>query len=321
MRTYDTKIGERIVTIIYRYKSEGIGYNELLRQSGYAKNTIDDWLERLRKSKPEIVKELPKVPIHLTEYAIKELQNRNLTIPIDSRKKIINNQRKLIVGSSNHTSIAVALILCLASFGVDRYKLESGLGSIIHRDPIDQNKSYSYKAEKNDGISIEDITYRFVTFRNNQPNKQSSLPENKINMSNNELFGYIRLTKSRAANLIDDLVKHNPPIFTPIENNNIDNIPSIKKKYKIKDSLLEDFIKNCIMAYNTDVSERLKFSYIYELMNKSYNNPFKNWMKKVYGNNRKIIELFDYMDYEKNQLKNKSPNTVSSLKNHYLKYI
>ena len=321
MRTYNEKIGDIIVKIINSYEPNGIGYNELVRQSGYAKNTITNWLDRLRNTKPEIVKKSPMIPIHLTEYAIKGIEIGNFAIPIDSRKEIKNNQKKLIERPSNNTKVAIALILCLASFGIYRYKEELGLGSIIHRDPIDQDKSYSYKAEKSNGISIDDITNKFVNIRNNQPDKKSSFPGKKINMINDELFGAIRLTKNSATKLIHDLVNYNPPILTSIENNNIDKITSIKVKYKVKDSLLEDFIQKCILAYNMDVSERLKFAYIYELLNKSYTKPFKKWMKKIYGNKRKLTELFDYMNYEKNQLKTKSPITISSQKKHYLKYI
>ena len=70
-----------------------------------------------------------------------------------------------------------------------------------------------------------------------------------------------------------------------------------------------------------DVSERLKYAYIYKLLNKRYINQYKKWMAKLYGHKRKITELFDHMEYEKNQLKDKSTDTISSLKNYYLKYI
>lgn len=321
MRTYDEKIGKRIIDIINSYEPKGIGYNQLVRQSDYAKKTIERWLSILKNSKPEIVKKLPKIPIHLTEYAINEIKNGNLAIPVDSRKKIKNNQEKPISRPSNYPSVTIALVLCLATFGVDKYKIGIGLGSVRHRDPIGQNKSYSYKTVTNEGISIDDITYKFVNLRNNQPKKETSLPENKINMSNDELFGYIRVTKNKATKLLDDLAKHNPPILTPVENNNIEEITNIKTRYKIKDKLLEGFIKKCILAYNMDVSERLKFAYIYKMLNKAQILQYKKWMNKLYGKNRKITELFDYMDYERNQLKNKSPLIVSSLKKHYFKYI
>ena len=68
-------------------------------------------------------------------------------------------------------------------------------------------------------------------------------------MSNDELFGYVRLRKNDATKLIDLLIKHNPPNITPIENNYINNIIDMQMRYKIKEKLLEDFIKKCILAY------------------------------------------------------------------------
>jgi hypothetical protein len=48
MRFYDIKIGYKIIDIVYVHKLNGIGRNELVRSSGYAKDTIDEWLDRLR---------------------------------------------------------------------------------------------------------------------------------------------------------------------------------------------------------------------------------------------------------------------------------
>ena len=321
MRTWNEKIGKKIIEIIYSYEPKGMGFNQLVRQSGHAKKTIERWLTIFKNSKPAIVKILPKTPIHLTEYSINEIKKGNLAIPVDSRKKIKNNKAKRIVRSSNYCSVTIALVLCLATLGVDIYKIGIGLGSVGHRDPINQDKYYSYKTETNKGISIEDITFKFLNLKNNQPKKEASLPENKINMSNDELFGYIRLTKNNATKLLGDLVKHNPPILSPVENNKIDKITDSNTRYTIKDPFLEDFIKKCILAYNMDVSERLKYAYIFKLLTKSQILEYKKWMNKLYGKNRKITELFDYMDYERNKIKNKSPITVSSSKKYYLKYI
>ena len=44
----NNKIGYKIIDIIYEREPNGIGRNELVRISGYAKDTIDQWVERLR---------------------------------------------------------------------------------------------------------------------------------------------------------------------------------------------------------------------------------------------------------------------------------
>ena len=64
MRTWNNEIGEKIIKILYEHEPDGIGYNELKRISGYAKNTIHRWLVRLKNF--GIIKQTPKYPIHMT---------------------------------------------------------------------------------------------------------------------------------------------------------------------------------------------------------------------------------------------------------------
>jgi len=88
MRTWNEKIGKKIIEIIYSYEPKGMGFNQLVRQSGHAKKTIERWLTIFKNSKPAIVKILPKTPIHLTEYSINEIKKGNLAIPETLERKL-----------------------------------------------------------------------------------------------------------------------------------------------------------------------------------------------------------------------------------------
>ena len=118
MRTYDDKIGYKIIDIVYEHEPNGIGRNELVRLSGYAKDTIDEWLERLRNF--GVIRIYPKYPVHLTEDAIQKYNFKNLIIPQDpNNKKFRKMKRKQFVKrdlDKNYAEIII-LILCLATFG------------------------------------------------------------------------------------------------------------------------------------------------------------------------------------------------------------
>ena len=85
MRTYNNTIGYRIIDIIYEHEPYGIGRNELVRISGFAKNTIDRWIGYLRNF--GIIKQTPEYPIHLTELSIQKYRKNSLLLPLDARRK------------------------------------------------------------------------------------------------------------------------------------------------------------------------------------------------------------------------------------------
>ena len=324
MRTYNEKVGKRIVNIINSYEPKGIAFNELVRQTGYAKDTIDDWLDRLRNSEPEIIRKLPTIPIHLTEYAIRALKNGNLSIPPDPRGKKVekNHQRKkqLVIKEfgKNYAEIII-LILCLAVFGsikAKEYK-KSNLGLVIIPNPIDsqQQQTYMYGATTKKplpGVGLSDLINKLPNKSSDSPNKKAFLPKYYTNYCNNELFGYLRLSQENAQKYIT-LLSEEYKILIPI-------IKSSKKyynetRYEISDKLLNEFVKQCILAFNSDVDQRLEYAYICDFLNGKQVKEYFKFLKKWYGRNRKYSNISTYI----NRSKDIGVDTIS--KEHYRNYI
>jgi hypothetical protein len=321
MRTRNNKNGYKIIDVVYKSEPNGIGFRQLIRKTGLYQKSLSPWLKYLTIDL-HFTKKDTIGHIHLTENAIKKYTTNTLIIPPDPRnKKVEKNQIKkqsITKKFDKNYAEIIILILCLAVFGVNKYRLESGLGSSVYSDPIDKNKSYTYKTSSIQGVSIEDMVYRFSDSRiDNEPNKMASFPENRLNMNNNEIFGYLQLTEKDISQYLDYLIKqHSPPILIPIEGN---NQRGFNIHYKIGDKLLEKFVQSCVLAFNEDIDERLKYAYIYNQFKRK--KEYAKWTKRLYGHKRKTTELFDYMEYQKNQQKNRNQNNDTSLKDCYINYI
>jgi hypothetical protein len=303
MRLYDYKIGYKITNIVYEHEPYGIGRNELVRVSGYAKDTIDKWIDRLRNF--GFIRSYPKYPVHLTEDAIKKYNtNNNLIIPPDPNstkvdKDLMIRFMKREFGK-NYAKIII-LILCLAAFGstkVRKFK-KPKLGLVLVPDPYDAQKRYMYgstdtKKSLPAGVGLSDLVDKLPNKSSYSPNKKAVLPKYYTNNNNNELFGYLRLSKDNAQKtitLLSERFKILRPILTSEKN--------IEAHYEIYDELLKEFVQRCILAFNSDVDQRLEYTYICDFLNEKQKKEYFNFLKIWYGRSRKYSDIDLYLDRSK----------------------
>ena len=219
MRTYDKKIGEKIIKIVYENEPDGIGFNKITRITGYPKKTINRWLDRLRDLK--ILKNLPKYPIHLTKKSIQQYE-QNISIILEDRRKkkntLFSKNNKLTKKEIRKQKI-LFIILMKAIFGYELFfRTENPMvGDIRIFDPIDKKTSIVYTSKKKYGVEIDDLIYRLPILNAEEPNKEAFMPENRFNIENNDIFGYLKISKEEAQESIQLMLNHNPPILKSIE--------------------------------------------------------------------------------------------------------
>ena len=98
---------------------------------------------------------------------------------------------------------------------------------------------------------------------NYSQNKKAVLPKYYTNCENNELFGYLRLSKNTAQKSITLLSKKYNILSPIIKNNKTNN----EIRYEICDQLLKEFVELCILAFNGNVDQRLEYAYICGFLN------------------------------------------------------
>ena len=313
MRTRNNKNGDQIIKVVYESEPTGIGFRQLSRKTGLYQKSLSTWLKYLTVDLNFTTKDLIGY-IHLTEDAIKNYDTNNLIIPPDSRsKKVKQNSRKqfVIKGLGENYAQIIILILSLAAFGVKKpieyKKPEHGL--LIIRNLINLQQTYMYGTKKSfAGLVLSDLVNKLPNKSNDSPNKKAFLPKYHINFDNNELFGNIKLSPENAQNYIELLCKYK--ILLPLKNKKYS-----ETRYEITDKLLDGFVKNSIIAFNSDVEQRLEYAYIYGHLIKKQNGEYIALLKKWYGRNRKFSNINEYV----NRSKTREGNI--SLKEHYKKYI
>ncbi|MDF2737179.1 MAG: hypothetical protein K0S93_1036 [Nitrososphaeraceae archaeon] len=258
MRTWDSKIGEEIIKIVYRYEPVGIRFNELKKISGYAKNTIDRWLNRLREF--GIIEKIPKYPIHLTKAAIQQYRTNSLMIPPDLRKYTIK-EKNLWRENDKKSLILILSLMALGVYKPRRYNKPT-IGLYEIQNPVNPRQFFMYGGKTIHSISLNDVVGSISPKRPDAHNKRAFLPNTKINYGNNELFGYLNLTIEEAHQIFYKLLNHNSPIIKPLK---IKCKTQSEMRYTIADDLLKEFITNCILSFNVYVKDRLVYAYIYDL--------------------------------------------------------
>ena len=313
MRTRDNKNGYKIIETVYESEVNGIGFRQLSRKTGLYQKSLSSWLKYLIEL--NIIKKDLVGRIHLTDDAIKKYNTNTLIIPQDPRsKKVKNNQRKqfnIKELGENYREIII-LILCLAAFGSKQpreYK-KSKLGLMIVRNPIDSQQTYMYGATQPlTGIGLSDLINKLPIKSSNSPNKKAFLPKYYTNYDNNELFGYLRLSHNNAQKYITLLSKYKVLI----------KIRKIKKdsetRYKISGKRLNEFVQKCILAFHSDVNQRLEYAYICDFLEKKQKKEYIKFLKKWYGRNRKYSNVISYI----NRTKDTEIDNISKI--HYRKYI
>lgn len=323
MRTWNDEIGEKITEIVYEHEPYGIGFNELKKISGYAKNTIDRWLNRLRNF--GMIQQTPKYPIHMTEEAIKKYRKKSLLIPYDVRRR----QKNIWCEKEKKSIILILSLMALGVYKPRKYhKSKAGLLEIHNPSNPEQFFLYGGKTINSDSVSLNDVVSKIPTKNPDFSNNRAFLPNTKINYGNNELFGYLNLTREEAQRTFDKLLNHNPPIINPLKMKN----ETQSKRYTIADDLLKEFVTNCTLSFNLCVNDRLQYAYIYdlfyviekengELLTKGeQKKEYKKYMQIWYGSKRKTRGYFAMMDKRSTELNSKS-REKSELAKHYKKVI
>lgn len=327
MRTYDNIKGYKIIDIVHEREPYGIGRNELVRISGFAKNTVDRWIACLRNF--GIIKQTPEYPIYLTEVSIQKYRKDSLLLPLDARRKNTIKIRKNIWNEKNKKSII--LILSLTAFGAYKprkySKLKAGLYPI--HNPSNLQECGMYDGKTISYVSLNDVVSRVRTKSSGSPNKRAYLPNYKINYGNNRLFGYLNLTIEESEGIFDKLLNHNPPIIKPLK---MKYKTQSEIRYTFADDLLKEFVENCILSFNVNVNDRLEIAYIYDLfyvfekengdlLKKGEQiKEYKKYMKLWYGTGGKTRDYFIKMDKRKEEL-NLKIDEKSELTKHFKKVI
>jgi hypothetical protein len=314
MRTRNNKNGDKIIKVVYESEPNGIGFRQLSRKTGLYQKSLSLWLKYLTVDLNFTTKDSIG-HIHLTEDAIKKYNTDDLIIPPDTRtKNVKKNLRKRSVTKvlgKNYAEIII-LILCLAVFGERKLraykKPQLGLLSIPNPFNMEQTHMYGNTKKPIPGVGLSDLINKVYKEPNYSPNKTAYLPKYHINVNNNELFGYLRISQKNIQKYFNLLSKNN--ILIPIDNRNYKD-----SRYKISDKLLSEFVKKSIIAFNNDVDTRLEYAYIYGYLRKKENSEYIALLKKWYGRNRKFSNISEYIN------KSKNIEVSNNLKEHYRKYI
>jgi hypothetical protein len=324
MRTWDNIKGQKIIKIVYEHEPDGIGYNELKRISGYAKNTIDRWLNRLKNC--GMIKQNPKYPIHMTEEAIQKFRMNSLFISYDVRRR----QKNIWSEKEKRSIILILSLMALGMYKPRKYhKPKAGLLEIWNPSNPQQFFMYGGKTIHSDSVSLNDVISKISTKNPASPNNSAFLPNAKINYGNNELFGYLNLTIEEAQQIFDKLLDYSPPIIKPLKTK---CKTQSEIRYTIIDDLLKEYVTNCILSFNVYVNHRLQYAYIYDLfyvIEKENGDllkkgeqikEYKKYMQIWYGSKRKTQGYFSIMDKRKEELTIKN-NEKLELAKHYKKVI
>ena len=324
MRTRNNKNGYKIINIVYESEPNGIGFRQLMRNTGIYQKSLSPWLKYLTIDL-NFIKKDPKGQFHLTETALKKYNINNLIIPLDPNSKNFKKlQRKQYVKRKLGKNYAemIILILCLATFGSVKpieYK-KPKVGLMVIPDPTDAQQTYMYGTDTKQsfpatvrGVGLSDLIDKLP--HNNKssysPNKKAVLPNYYTNYGNNELFGYLRLSKGNAQKSIM-LLSDEYNILSPIIKNKTDSSEIL---YQINDELLKEFVQQCILAFNSYVDQRLEYAFICEYLNDKQQNEYSEFLKKWYGLGRKHSNIDIYLKTSKER------GMDNNSKEHYRKYI
>jgi hypothetical protein len=321
MRTRNNNNGYKIIDNIYESKPNGIGFRQLMRKTGLYQKVLSLWLKYLIIDL-NFIKKDPKGRYHLTENTIKKYTTNTLIIPLDpNSKKFKKMQKKQFVKrefGKNYSEIII-LTLSLATFGsvkLGEYK-KPKLGLVVIHDPINTEQTYMYGIDTtlsssfSIGIGLNDLMDKLPDKTDYSPNEKAVLPNYYTNYGNNELFGYLRLSKDNAQKSLKVLSKEYN-VLSPIIK---DKTNGNEIRYQIYDELLKEFVEQCILAFNSDVDQRLEYAYISEYLNDKQLNEYSEFLKKWYGLGRKYSNIDKYLK----ALKERGMDNNS--KEHYKKYI
>lgn len=276
MKTRDNKKGEKIIKIVFECNREGIGFRELSKKSGISRGGLDWWIKFL-KSMGYINNSLP---IRLTPSAIKKLQLRSLSLPEDKRsKKYANSISIKNRVEKNHKDKfrkqkIILLILSKAVFGSSIfYKTHDPIpGDMSIYDPVNLKKRFTYSNITLPGVGIDDVSYKFGSRASDMPNKKAYFPENRINVDNNQIFGYLRISKKEAQKYLNFLVDNKTPILKPMSKEDfINSLIDYGSSNPLHINLKQDYL-----IFERYLEKRLKFDFkSFQLIKQSYQNKIR----------------------------------------------
>jgi hypothetical protein len=284
VRTFDNNKGYKIIDLVYRHQVIGLGFRELQRKTGFhSRNTLDMWLKRLRNLG---FISYPKKPIRLTEAAVQKYENGSLALPsffrsnraAKTQKNRLINDKKAKQDPEKRQN-AYLLILSIAAFGATYYRRTSKYksGQIVGRDRY-KKKKINYSSYERPGVGLVDLVDKHRT-------RLAYLPPRRKNIGNDELFGYISLTKSESQQYTNELQDHDPSILHLI-NPQLNGIT----RYDISDPLLKEFIAFCIITLG-DVEQRMHYAWLYK---RPMEDDEKKWYMRLYGKEAKGTRITNY---------------------------
>ena len=338
MRIYNKQKGEKIIEVIAKNEPYGITFRGLCRKTGFAKNTINKWLIRLREF--DIIRSSPKYPIKLTQKYLYNFKQGILDIPDDKRKK----KKKLHKTNKKYSKDHIFqqkirfLILTKSTFGSAIYYRYSNSGlKLKNYDPSDSTSGYFFSDFSLPGIGLDDIVDRFPNHEINSANLEASFPENRINFDNGDLFGYLKISKKYFNDNLILFLENDHSILKKIErepekdklfkkaldyelksNHVIHKL--IKKRYmdiryEISDELLKEFVMECIFILQP-VNYLFKLLFTYEINDYKYklsekfdktlkdlHHDYVKWFGELYGHNILKLQVFKKIRSDKSFFK------------------
>jgi hypothetical protein len=368
MKTRDNTKGEKIIKIVYESHPKGVRFRELSRRSGISRGGLEWWLNYLGSL--EIIPKPLSLPINLTPLAFQKLESgKLLPLPKDQMDKKLRlstskenkkkKKSKLKHEYINRKQKIIFLILSKAVFGSSKFFRTNTpmAGNVGVFDPIERKTPITYDDIHINGVGIDDIKPRLPKLDSDIPNKEAFMPENRFNIDNNDLFGYLRISNEEAEKHIRFLLNHSPPILKSIEKrdnivvdpklklNNIKEhhekelesnfIQSIKlrylheQRYEIADKLLKEFILKFILFFNAEIEFILECEYVTGHITDSMADNknkiidgitiYRNWLKDLFGTGNKLHEIFQSQLRKKKNLKdyNERKGYQTRIDHHY----
>ena len=144
------------------------------------------------------------------------------------------------------------------------------------------------------GLGLSDLIDKLPNKSSYSPNKKAVLPKYYTNYDNNELFGYLRLSKDTAQKYIK-LLSEISKILIPI----VQIKKNSETRYEIYDELLKEFVQQCILAFNNDVDQRLEYAYICNFLEREQQKEYLKFLRKWYGRSRKYSNIYSYLNRSK----------------------
>ena len=252
--------------------------------------------------------------LSITKEAKEQYVQGKSIIPLDyrARRNIINSTkttRKTRINLNNlkkereyakeQRENMYLQIVVVAAFGAEYYKPTSKvqLGMLGYNDYFSK-KMIHFNSLKLEGVALSDLATK-------GPTKTDYLPNKRRNVGVGELFSYINLSKSEAGDYIKALQNHDPPILKLIDSNSTG-----EPRYEIADTILKDFIIDCVVTL-FEVTMMMGYIWTYKKLMRTDQRVWL-WYNRLFGKGGKGIRTageYASLLRKRKELKNKDKKT------------